>query len=403
MMINVLTGAERVRKRPAVIFGSQGIEGAETAVKMLLDIFATEALLGHCKSMAITQNNGQITVACDDRGLYLGQDLPQPQDVWKNVFCELYLSPRSGPTEQEYHFELFDTTCGSLWGDEDIPDTVFLPDTYGTNDLCMVQYASRDMHVTVVRDGIRSVLDFHGGEPVGEPRQEPTADKNGTTISFSLDPEVFSETVPASAFFVERMKTYAMLIPGLRTHYTDNTTGEEVSFCFPEGIAGYVRERASDPVAPLFTHQICAEGRDRYDRRPYRAEVKAAVCFVPRGGEQFCYHNLRHLKYGGTHLQAFKERLCEQLNAQFATYIRERTGDPEGDILEQELDDHLYLVLETWCSRYSTQWENGNQRSIRNVMIKDMAHDLLRVEFSNYIYGHRIQLQALIDAILAAR
>ncbi len=51
--ITLLKGPDRVRKRPAVIFDSDGLNGSIAAVKSLLDIFTAEAVRGHCSKIDV--------------------------------------------------------------------------------------------------------------------------------------------------------------------------------------------------------------------------------------------------------------------------------------------------------------------------------------------------------------
>ncbi len=398
--IELLKGPDRVRKRPAVIFGSDGVEGAGAAAKILLDILATEAMLGCCTSISVTQDKEEITVSGDDRGLYLGQDLPDGETVWQSVFCQLLASSQSGPDEDEYHYSYFEHHHGLLYGNQQAPEAVFLPDSFGMNELCMLQYVCESMHVVTVRNGVRSELNFRRGYPVGGIQNSESADGNGTTIRFKLDPEVFSDALLAPSFFIELLRTHSILIPGLRTCYRNTAAGIEETFRFSEGIAEYVQRNVQSPYAPVFTNQISATGKERYDRREYQAIVKAALCFVPRGGVHGCYHNLKCLQAGGTHLKEIMAMICDGINSCFRGYIEEKNDAP---IRQAELEEHLYLVVETWCSRFASVWENGTRQSIRNVMIKDMAHDLFATEFLNYLHSNKQTLCGMVDEILSRR
>lgn len=401
--IITLQGPDRVRKRAAVIFGSDGIEGAQAAVRLLTDIFASEALLGYCGSITVCQDNADIFVNCDDRGLYLGQNLPNCHDIWNSVFCELYPGLQSGPSEDEYHFSFFEYHHGLYFGDAIPSQGVFLPDTSGMNDLCMLQYACEEMNVTVVRDGLSSELNFRCGYNVGGIRSSQTSAPNGTHIHLRLDPSVFSETVLTAQFFKGLLSDYAMLIPGLKTEYTNRSDGSTASFCFLNGLSEYVSRHVVKSYAPIYAHQATAIGKDRYNQREYQASVKVAMCFVPDGATSACYHNLKCLQKGGTHIMEIKDMVCTGINAAFGRYIADKTGIAEAIIQPEELEPYIHLMVDTRCSRFATQWKDGARQSIRNIMIKDMAHDLFSQEFENYVYSHKKQLQPMIDAILTAR
>lgn len=393
--IVTLKGPDRVRKRPAVIFLSDGIEGAQNAVRGIMDIFVTEARLGRCKHLNVRQTGGDLVISGDDRGLYLGQD-SRDDAVWENIFCRMHVLPAGRPDESNYTLGLWDHAHHTLYGDEPAPNSIYYPEDIGFFDLCAVQYASAYMDVTTIRDGIRSRLQFRQGHPVHPIHHEPTADPSGTCFRFALDPAVFRETVLPASFFTDTLKRFAMLAPGLFCTYYSGETGQQEIFYFPGGSADYAQRHTAAGL-PVYSKRIQAKGKDRYDRAQYEACVELVIGYTPSQAEALCLHNFRELSCGGTHYTQVQNQICRALQDCFHSDF---SDDPWAF---QELSRHLTIILATWCSPYCSAWENGSRLSITNRMITDMAYDAAGKDLRDYVYAHKAQLRPMIDAILKAR
>lgn len=393
--IVTLKGPDRIRKRPAVIFSSDGLEGVQHAVLGILELFATEARLGRCKHLDVRQTGSDLVISGDDRGLYLGQDT-QNDEVWENIFCRMYPLPACRPNESGYDLGLWDHAHHRLFGDEPAPQSIYYPEDIGFFNLCAVQYASAYMDVTTVRDGIRSRLAFRRGHPVQPIRHEPTADPNGTCFRFAMDPAVFTETVLPASFFTDTLKRFAMLAPGLCCAYYSGEIGQPEIFYFPGGCADYAQRHTAAGL-PVYSKQILAKGKDRYDRAQYEACVELVIGFTPYHREALCLHNFRELSCGGTHYTQVQNQICRAFEDCFFADC------PEEPWTFRELSPYLTIVLATWCSPYCSAWENGRRLSITNRMITDMAHDAAGQELRDYVYAHKEQLRPMIDAMLKAR
>lgn len=213
--ITVLRGPDRVRRRPAVVFGSDDLRGAENAVRPLLDLFCKEAMLGHCGKLTVIHSGAEVTISGDDRGLCLGNGL------WKQVFCEIPTAPRFDPDEPIPLFTLPETCHRVLFGDlgqEHIP-------VFGFLDLCALQYVCSFMDIHTVRDGVEQMLHFEKGWPVGDLQTRPTDAPSGTCIRFALDSEVFSDVILSDDFFAQVLKQIARRAPGLVCTWLDWESG----------------------------------------------------------------------------------------------------------------------------------------------------------------------------------
>ena len=150
--ISALKGADRVRKRPGVIFGSDGLEGCEHAVFEILSNSIDEAREGHGRLITVTRYlDHSVEVEDQGRGCPVDWNEKEKRWNWELVFCELYAGGKYGNNEGEnYEFSLGLNGLGS----------------------CATQYSSDYMDVTVWRDGFEYQLHFRKGEVVGKRGQE---------------------------------------------------------------------------------------------------------------------------------------------------------------------------------------------------------------------------------------
>ncbi len=362
MEIEMLRGPDRVRKRPAVIFGSEDLDGAMTAMKLLLNILLQEGIKGYSKQIILTQyKDDAIEIQTDGRGMYLGSN---KEPVWKTLFCELY-----GGT-------ILGVSTASVFEPHDGEVTDCL-------ELCAVQYASEYMDVCAVRDGFRKRLHFEKGENVGGLSATLCEGPTGTAIRFKLDREVFSDiSLPAHQLDCT-MQEIALQIPGLKTVFCKETAdgmAQSVYF-YPNGIKDYLQEHTGTRIpTKIYTSEMTATGQDRYNRPRYTATVKVGLCFSENEGFVKCYHNFRELTYGGTHRDAMLRKLVRYLGWALSC-----------EISEEDLLKHLQLVLVTDCDAY-TAWVNGARKGIENVMIRDMAQDIIGDDFQYYIKQNKAAL-----------
>lgn len=400
--ISILKGPDRVRKRPAVIFSSVDIQGVENAVRPILELFATEAKLGHCKYLTVTQNNDEVTIAGDDRGIYLGDSADD--HIWKSIFCEIFAGPRTIREDSSYSFSFPDISHKILFGGPTSSNDYCIPDSIGFFDLCTAQYASSFMNVDVVRDGVKYSLVFKKGYSVGGLQHEPMNRHSGTTFHFSMDPEVFSETIIPESFFINTLTNFAILSPGLTCTYVNSGTGHKQVFHFPFGITDYLKQTMNCAETSLFKACIHASGRDRYNRPEYQADLEIAIGFSVYGCSEKYLHNFRTIRCGGAHIKKIQDRVSRIITDCF----REETWTSvkcasNSDITYGELKDHIHIAVTTFCPSRFSLWESGAQQSLVNPMIADMAYDAVSGKFCTYVHNNHRALLPIINTILEKR
>ena len=381
--ITILKGPDRVRRRPTVVFLSDGIEGVQCAVHSIIKIFATEAQQQRCAWLKVVHSGTQLEFSGDDRGFYLGQDTDS-DDVWQNLFCQLYAAAAFAPTTSEAALDLTDDPNGFYYGKQPA-------DEYRSLEMYAFQCVCKYLEVISVRDGYESTLRFEKGYNIGGLQKKPSAAPCGTTFRFEPDPEVFTETQLPEAYFREMLEAFALLIPGFHCTYI-NGAGEATDYVYPKGMTDYIGQHSSEPV---YHSNMWAKGRERYNSAEYTAYLEVAVGFTPNAGLVRCYHNLEELPCGGTHMEQLQKRLHEVFDL---CCRKELTGLTSG-----ELAKHLTVILATRCAPAVTAWVNGTRKSIKNRLITDMAQDAIDEAFENGLYQNKTLCQSLVKAVLTDR
>ena len=380
-----LKGPDRVRRRPAVIFGNHEEEWAINAIKMLLDLFFTEAALGYCKKIAVMlEEDHSVTVESFDRGLFLDETEQDGKPAWFNVFCDFACGPREANAEYLHYCRMKHNV---LFGDKTEPSLKFMSETDSAFDLCVFQYVCEWMKVESVHGSVLGRLCFEKGYAVSELEKEPASKTSYTKISFKLDREILDDGAVTFEALSAILRGGAICNPGLNC--TVYHREEKATFFYPKGCADYLKERCdSAESTPVFFSEILANGKDRYNRENYDASVRAAVVFVAGGGGAECFHNFRSLPDGGKHLNAAKKKIVRALQRRF---------DEFEFLNEKFIFDRMLLVLVTNCSERMTRWSNREGTALGNRMIAEMSSDVFGGDFDHYLKMNAEKLLSLLS------
>lgn len=404
-----LKGPDRVRKRPAVVFGSEGLDGSVAAVKSLLNIFVIEAALG-CSSgidIAIHEDNS-ISIRSYDRGFILDETVVDGKPGWYWDFCEIYCGPR----EMDGNYWLgFGSPHCNLYGTTEIKDSKYQPFVDDSFDLCAVQYVSKFMHVEVTRDGIKKILDFEQGFSTSDMHKEKSSGKSNTYIHFLLDTAVFEDTFIPANRIGSFLRDFAITIPGINFTLYDKRDNTMYTYHYPNGAQDYASETTT-LATPLYIKELEATGKDRYNRHEYDANVKVLVSFVEKTPKIECFHNYRILEHGGHHLKEAKEQIVKYINWDFLwNSLSDFYDDSKMDVHERcnlrkilefsfdELSQNIVLLIITNCTRGASSYENATKKAIVNKMIADMTHDLIGEDFKYYLKRNHSEVLNILKKI----
>ena len=382
--ISQLKGADRVRKRPGVIFGSDGLDGCQHAVFEILSNSIDEAREGHGNVITLTRfTDKSIEVEDFGRGCPVDWNANEKRYNWELVFCELYAGGKYMNNEGEnYEYSLGLNGLGS----------------------CATQYASEYMDVTVWRDGNKYELHFKKGKVVGKKGQELTVSpadrkKTGTTIRWRPDLEVFTDIDIPEEFFKDVLHRQAVVNAGVTFRFR-NQNGNKfdvTEYVYQHGILDYVNEIAHDKplTAPYF---ISAErrGRDRDDKPEYKVKLSAAFCFSNKVKAIEYYHNSSWLEYGGAPEKAARSAFVYAIDA----YIKKigKYQKNESKINFQDVADCLVLV--TNCFSTQTSYENQTKKAITNRFIQEAMTDFFKEKLEIYFIENKPEADRIAEQVL---
>lgn len=378
--ISQLKGADRVRKRPAVIFGSDGLEGCEHSIFEILSNSIDEAREGYGTKILVTRYlDGSIEITDFGRGIPVDYNENEKRYNWELVFCEMYAGGKYNNNGGEnYEFSLGLNGLG----------------------LCATQYASEFMDVEIHRDGCRYTLSFRNGENTGGLKKEPYPKKDtGTRIHWRPDLKVFTDIDVPLAYFQSTIKRQAIVNAGV-TFILKNQTAkgmETFEYRYENGIADYVEELAGGKAMTSLQYWSTERvGRDREDKPEYKVKISAALCFSNQHQCKEYYHNSSWLEYGGAPEKAVRSAFVSQIDA----YLKQNGKYLKADskITFQDIEDCLILVISSFSTQ--TSYENQTKKAINNKFIQEAMTDFLRHKLEVYFIENKMEAEKIADQVM---
>ena len=381
--ISSLKGADRVRKRPGVIFGSDGLEGCEHAVFEILSNAIDEARGGHGKLITVTRfADRSIQVEDQGRGCPVDWNEKEGRYNWELVFCELYAGGKyDNENSENYEFSLGLNGLGS----------------------CATQYASRYMDVTVWRDGKEYRLHFERGEIVGKLEvSDQTGNKKhtGTTIRWLPDLDVFTDIDIPADYYRDVMKRQAVVNAGVTFRLKNETSAgkfETEEFVYENGIEDYIRELAGlDALTEPVVWEAERKGRDRADKPEYKVKLSVALCFSNKTALCEYYHNSSFLEHGGSPEKATRSAMVSTIDK----YLRDNNKYAKGEakITFPDVQDCLILVSSSFSTQ--TSYENQTKKAITNKFIQEAMTEFLRSRMEIYFIENREAAEKIAAQVL---
>ncbi|MBE6040965.1 MAG: DNA topoisomerase [Clostridiales bacterium] len=373
--ISMLKGAERVRKRPGVIFGSDDIEGCIHGFFEIVSNSTDEAKTGHGDRIEVIRfTDGSIQVKDHGRGVPMDWNEAEGRYNWELCFCELYAGGKYSDANYDY--------------------------SLGLNGLgaAATQYASEWFDVTSVRDGFEYTMHFENGDPVGELGKKKVRGRpTGTVQRWKPDAEVFTETDIPLERFQEILRQQAIVNAGITYMLHDEESGEDFSYLYPEGILGYVSELAGeDAMTTPFLFSGEGKGRDRADKEEYSVKADIAFCFNNKTQILRYFHNSSFLEHGGSPDKAVKNALVSAFDKEIKT--RGRYTAKEAKLTFGDIQDSLILVTNSFSTR--TSYENQTKKAINNKYIQEFLTDLIKTNMQIWFIEHKPEADKIIDQVL---
>ena len=379
--MTLLKGADRVRLRPAVIFGSEGLDGCEHAVFEILSNSIDEAREGHGDKIIVTRYN-DLSIEIEDfgRGCPVDYNPVEKRFNWEIVYCELYGGSKYDNAEGgTYEYSL------------------------GLNGLgaCATQYASEYMDVEVNRDGKKYTLHFEKGENIGGLVSEDTnRKKTGTKTRWKPDLDVFTDIAIKKEYYEDVLKKQAVVNPHIQfvfRNQRDNGTFEETVYCYENGIVDYVSEIVGEErLTSVQFAQGDRKGRDREDKDDYKVKLSVAYTFSNKIKLQEYFHNSSFLEHGGSPQEAVKSAFQSQINAYLKSnnkYLKN-----EKPITFADIEESLVIVSSSFSTQ--TSYANQTKKAITNKFIKDCMTEFLKHQLEVYFIENPDEALKIGDQVL---
>ena len=376
-----LKGADRVRKRPAVIFGSDGLEGCEHAVFEILSNAIDEAREGHGDTIIVTRYlDHSIEVEDFGRGCPVDWNEAEGRYNWELVFCELYAGGKyQNNAGGDYEYSL------------------------GLNGLgaCATQYASKYFDAVIRRDGHRYDLHFEHGELVGEMKKSPAdRKKTGSLFHWLPDLDVFTDIDVPVEFFEDTLKRQAVVNAGVTFRFRREIAPGKFDtrdFLYEKGILDYVTELTESGAMTMPQYwEAERKGRDREDKPEYKVKISAALCFSNQVSRIEYYHNSSWLEHGGAPEKAVKNAFVYAIDA----YLKanNKYTKSESKITFQDVQDCLVLV--TNCFSTQTSYENQTKKAITNKFVQEAMTEFFRSRLQVYFIENAAEAARIAEQVL---
>lgn len=378
--ITILKGADRVRKRPAVIFGSDSIEGCQHSVFEILSNSIDEAREGYGSEIIVTRyEDNSVEIEDHGRGIPVDYNENEGRYNWDLTFCELYAGGKYNNSEGEnYEYSLGLNGLG----------------------LCATQYASQWMDAEIKRDGFKYTLHFEKGENIGGLKKEPYKKKDtGTKIRWRPDLDVFTDINVSAEYFVEMIKRQAIVNAGV-TFIFRNQNGkefEEQRFNYVNGITDHVQEIVGeDGLTAVQSWSAEKMARDRQDKPEYKTKINIAFAFSNRVSLTEYYHNSSWLEYGGAPDKAVRNAFKYSINQYLKT--NNKYNKNESQIKDEDVLDCLVVVVSSFSS--VTSYENQTKKAINNKGIQEVMVDMFRHNLEIYFIENPLDAEKIANQVL---
>ncbi len=378
--IKSLKGADRVRKRPAVIFGSDGLEGCEHSVFEIMSNSIDEAREGYGNKICVTRFlDGSVEVQDFGRGIPVDYNKNEEKYNWELLFCEMYAGGKYDNGGDNYEFSLGLNGLG----------------------LCATQYASEYMDAEIHTDGYKYTLHFEKGENIGGLKKEKYDKKDtGTRIKWKPDLDVFTDINIPIEYFQETIKRQAIVNDGVKFILKNQTSAskfETFEYCYNDGIMDYVKEIAGDTAFTTPQYWECErKGKDREDLPEYKLKIKAAICFSLKNQLKEYYHNSSFLEHGGAPEKAFRSAFVNQINAYLKANNKYSKND--GQINIQDVEDCIIFVVSSFSTQ--TSYENQTKKAITNKFIQEAMTDFFKKQLEVYFIENKMDADKISNQVL---
>ncbi len=368
--IKVLKGLEAVRKRPGMYIGDTSHRGLHHLVYEVIDNSIDEAMAGHCDTINVTlTKNGTCKVSDNGRGIPTGMHATEGISAATVVLTVLHAG---GKFDKDTY-----KVSGGLHG----------------VGVSVVNALSSDLHMTIFREGQIFEQDFKMGIPQKALETTGKTRKNGTTIEFSPDPSIFTETITFDFdYLAKRLKELAYLNPFITIIFKDERTDVKEEYHFTGGIAQYVADmNKKEIVAQVYSFTAKIED----------IEFDIALMYNSSYDEKLAsfVNNIR-TPNGGTHESGFRAGLTRVIS----NYNTQNGNAKEKDTKISGEDATEGLIAIVSARVPEPQFEGQTKGKLGNTYVRPLVQKATYELLSKYFEENPLEAKAIVSkSLMAAR
>lgn len=369
--IQVLEGLEAVRKRPGMYIGSTGPRGLHHLVYEVVDNAVDEALAGYCDTIDVTIHEDN-SITCVDNGRGIPVD-KHPKEKIPTVEVVLTILHAGGKFGGEGY-----KVSGGLHG----------------VGVSVVNALSTKLMVQVRRDGVEYEISFDHGKTKEKLHKIGSSKKNGTTVTFWPDPEIFKETTEYDYMtLAARFREMSFLNKGLKITLTDERKlgedGKPVHEVFQAmgGLQDFVKFLNQNKEVlnkPIYFEAENADG-------VVEVAMQWSSSYSSNGVMAFA-NNINTID-GGTHLDGFKQGLTRTINdyARTKGILKEKDSNLSGDDTREGLAAVISVKLR------DPQFEGQTKSKLGNTEIRGLVQTAVTQGLAEYLEENPAPAKRIIN------
>ena len=374
--IQALEGMEHVRMRPSMYIGDVGTRGLHHLVYEVVDNSIDEALAGHCDTITVIINEDN-SVTTEDNGRGIPVDMHKKEGISALEVVMTKIGAGGKFDKDSYK------VSGGLHG----------------VGVSVVNALSQHLTATVYRDGKIWEQEYERGKALYPVKSVGESDKRGTTITFTPDQTIFTQTVEYSYdTLASRMRELSFLNKGITINLTDkrfkkeNGDYEGETFYSDEGLPEFIRFLDGNRE-PLMKTVIAFEGEKN------GVPVEVAMIYNTSYAENLhSYVNNINTHEGGTHLSGFRRGLTMTLKkyADSSGLTDKLKFDIAGDDFREGLTAIISVKVQ------EPQFEGQTKTKLGNREVSASVSQAVSEMLTDYLEEHPDDARIIVQKVVLA-
>ncbi|MFQ6739420.1 MAG: type IIA DNA topoisomerase subunit B [Alphaproteobacteria bacterium] len=381
--IQVLEGLEPVRLRPGMYIGGTDEKAWHHLPIEIIDNSVDEAVAGFAKTITVNLIDSKtIEITDDGRGIPVDE---HPKFPGKSALEVILTTLHSGG---KFNNNVYKTSGG----------------LHGVGS-AVVNALSREMIVTISRDGYEWTQTFSRGVATSKIMRGTPTKKHGTKIRFTIDEQIFGESATFKPIKIYRMaRAKSFLSRGVHVEWKcapellteDMNIPAEKTFYYPNGVADFLAEKTDSK--PRIFPRIFSGSVDFPDDT---GRVEWALTFLTDengaasdDGFFSSYCNTISTIDGGTHESGFKSAITKGIKA----YGEKTNNKSAASIVSDDVFDSAAAIVSVF---YKTpQFLGQTKEKLSNPEIARYTENALRDPWEMFLASDPKTSNALLEFVI---